>query len=224
MKKIFFFLSVAFLLQSCIGDDIVIDFVQPEIRINNPLDTLEINTTHQFEFTYLNNVGQPMAIMAQWESSNENIISIDENGLATALQLGSADITISYQDSSGLISKTTTVNVGQETVIMIEERSGTIQTTSSYQLTGDFTMKENGNGGVDITFANNYQASSALPGLYVYLTNNKNTTSGALEIQKVETFQGAHTYTVDNISLNQYSHILYFCKPFNVKVGDGEIE
>ncbi|MEM9549152.1 MAG: hypothetical protein AAGA77_24405, partial [Bacteroidota bacterium] len=62
-----------------------------------------------------------------------------------------------------------------------------------------------------------------LPGLYVYLTNNRNTTANALEIGAVEVFNGAHTYTVEDVGINDYKFLLYFCKPFNVKVGDGEI-
>ena len=98
-----------------------------------------------------------------------------------------------------------------------------INTTSSYALTGDFTITEDGNGGINLVFADNYNASTALPGLYVYLTNNPSTTTGSLELQKVQTFQGAHTYSIPNVGVNDYSHVLYFCKPFNVKVGDGEI-
>jgi len=60
--------------------------------------------------------------------------------------------------------------------------------------------------------------------LYVYLTNNPSTTAGALEIGKVTVFEGTHIYTIEgDIPLNQYNYLLYFCKPFNVKVGDGEI-
>jgi hypothetical protein len=226
MKKIFFFATLTLFLQSCIGDDIVVDFVEPTIRINNALDTIQENATYQFEFTYLDNIGREEAVSPTWSSSDQTIISIDDNGLATGLQEGSADITVTYEDPERTVSATITVNVGQNTVIVTppQERSGTIATTSSYALTGDFTIKDNGSGGIDIIFENNYNASTALPGLYVYLTNNKNTTSSALEIQKVATFSGAHTYTVDNVSVDTYSHLLYFCKPFNVKVGDGAIQ
>ena len=224
MKNVILLFSILVVFQSCIGDDIVFDTVDAEIRIDNPLDTLEINTTYQFDYTYFNNVGQETAVNATWSTSDPMTISISENGLAEALQAGSADITVTYEDTTGTVSASTTVNVGNMTTVAPTDKSGTIQTTSSYALTGDFTITDDGNGGINLVFADNYNASTALPGLYVYLTNNPSTTTGSLELQKVQTFQGAHTYSIPNVGVNDYSHVLYFCKPFNVKVGDGEIQ
>ena len=45
----------------------------------------------------------------------------------------------------------------------------------------------------------------------------------ALEIGAVETFNGAHSYVIENTDISEYEFILYFCKPFVVKVGDGQI-
>ena len=104
------------------------------------------------------------------------------------------------------------------------ERTGSLQTTSSYLLEGDFVLSEI-DGILTLSFASNYKASTALPGLYVYLTNNPNTTSGAYEIGKVTDFNGVHTYTLpSSIGIMDYDYVLYFCKPFNVKVGDGQFD
>ena len=100
--------------------------------------------------------------------------------------------------------------------------SGTIVSTSSYKLEGDFSLSET-NGTLTLSFVDNYEASSALPGLYVYLTNNPNSINDALEIGKVEVFKGAHSYEIDNTSITAFDYVLYFCKPFRVKVGDGKI-
>jgi hypothetical protein len=97
-----------------------------------------------------------------------------------------------------------------------------LQTTSSYELKGDFVLKEEG-GVLKLSFASNYQASTALPGLFIYLTNNPSTSSGAFEIGAVTEFEGAHSYDLPNsIDLMDYEYVLYFCKPFNAKVGDGQ--
>ena len=83
-------------------------------------------------------------------------------------------------------------------------------------------MKEEA-GILKLSFADNYNASTALPGLYIYLTNNPSTNVGAYEIGAVTDFDGAHSYDLPNsISLMDYEYVLYFCKPFNVKVGDGQ--
>ena len=115
--------------------------------------------------------------------------------------------------------------MGEETIEVepTQAKSGQITTTSSYALSGDFSLTAENNDLV-LAFDENYNASTALPGLYIYLTNNPSTISGALEIGKVQTFSGVHSYTIPNVDINEYSHVLYFCKPFNVKVGDGEIE
>jgi len=107
--------------------------------------------------------------------------------------------------------------------IINANRIGTIRTTSSYKLEGDFTLKEE-DGKLIIDIADNYEASDALPGLYIYLTNNPNTNTGAVEIGAVDIFKGAHTYEVTGVNINDFDYLLYFCKPFGVKVGDGEIK
>ncbi len=72
-------------------------------------------------------------------------------------------------------------------------KSGATVTTSSYVLTGDFTLSEIQNSkNLDLQIAENYQASTSLPGLYLYLSNNPNSINGALEVRPVSTFNGAH--------------------------------
>ena len=223
--KIFSLLIILLGLNSCIGDDIIEDRVDPVVRIMNPIDAIEINTDYQFEVSYLNNVGSEVANTITWSSSDENIVSITSTGLATANDLGNVIITAEATTETGAVVKDERMLiVGNSTVVSSSDRTGSLQTTSSYALKGDFTLNEI-NGTLTLSFADNYEASTALPGLYVYLTNNPNTTSGAFEIGKVEAFSGAHIYELPNsVGVMDYSHVLYFCKPFNVKVGDGEFD
>jgi len=151
------------------------------------------------------------------------VLTIDNSGLATAVSAGTTSVTGEVESDGITVRDEVNVIVGAETVVVVvpESRSGVIRTTSSYRMTGDFVVSEIP-GGVRIDIAENYQASTALPGLFVYLTNNPNTTNGALEIGAVRTFRGAHFYEVQGVTIDQFDHLLYFCKPFNVKVGDGE--
>jgi len=227
INVISFILILAILMfQSCIGDDVIMDEVDPVIRIQNPIDSIGLNTTYRFEFMYLNNVGQEEIVNPEWSSSDNDVATIDQNGLLQALAIGNTDISVNYNNGTDIISASKTIYVRDTTTIpeVMMERSGTITTTSSYLLEGDFTLAENDDGDLILSFANNYEASTALPGLFIYMTNNPNTTSGAFEIGSVTTFSGMHTYNLGDIGLFDYSHVLYFCKPFNVKVGDGEIE
>ena len=210
-------------LNSCIGDDIIEDRVDPVVRISNAIDTLKNGTSHQFEATFFDQVGKEVMIDLSWSSSDESIVSISETGLANALQIGNALITVDGLAPSGeQVSAELLVAVGEETIVSISERTGTLQTTSSYELKGDFVLKVEG-GVLKLSFADDYQASTALPGLYIYLTNNPSTSSGAFEIGAVTKFSGAHSYDLpSSIDLMDYEYVLYFCKPFNAKVGDGQ--
>ncbi len=210
-------------LNGCIGDDIIEDRIDPVVRISNAIDTLKDGTSYQFEASFFDQVGMQTMIDLTWNSSDENIISISETGLANALQIGNTLITVDGLAPSGEeVSEELLVEVGEETIVSVSERTGTLQTTSSYELKGDFVLKEEG-GVLKLTFADNYQASTALPGLYIYLTNNPSTNSGAFEIGAVTEFDGAHSYDLPStMDLMDYEYVLYFCKPFNVKVGDGQ--
>ena len=164
----------------------------------------------------------------RWETSDASTLSIDENGRLMALEIGQAEIALILEENNELMDKIT-VEAADETVVVPsgsdgDTKSGTIESTSSYKLEGNFQIA-NVSGGVEISVAGNYVATEALPGLYVYLSNNPSTVDGALEIGAVTVFSGAHTYTVTENSLNvdTYAYLLYFCKPFNVKVGHGEI-
>jgi len=210
-------------ISGCIGDDIIEDRVDPVLRISNAIDTLKNETSFQFEASFFDQVGLEKMIDLNWSSSDENVISISETGLAIALQLGNSLISVDGLAPSGeQVSDEILVTVGEETIVSISERTGTLQTSSSYELKGDFVLKEEG-GVLKLSFSENYEASTALPGLFIYLTNNPSTTSGAYEIGAVTEFSGSHSYDLPNsIGLMDYEYVLYFCKPFNVKVGDGQ--
>ncbi len=230
MKNLFsiLFLASAFLFTGCIGDDLIEDFVEPVLRISNPIDTLGKDDSFAFSTRFFNNIGQEENIQATWTSSNPALVSIDANGVATGLEYGEVTITATLRYQNQSYQEEIKVVVGEATIIVIEpetkEKTGNIQVTSNYVLEGSFSLKEE-NEMLTLSFADDYKASAGLPGLYVYLTNNPNTISGALEISKVSIFSGAHSYEIPaGNGIDDYQYVLYFCKPFNVKIGDGEIE
>ena len=218
-----FFISISILRFSCIGDNFIDDFVEPVIRITNAIDTLGINTSYQMEASVFDNVGMLISDPISWSSSNPDILSITSTGIAKGLQLG--DVTITAMSIDATLASSINVTVGGATTEIATEkkRSGIIKTTSSYALEGNFEL-ENIGGAVTLTIFEDYKATSALPGLYVYLSNNPNSISEAYEISAVKIFEGFHSYPISNsVGLNDFSHLIYFCKPFNVKVGEGVI-
>lgn len=212
------------LLQGCVGTDVIDDLVDVKIEITNPIMSLKIGDSYALMHRYLNNVGMEEAAEVTWVSSNEAALSVDGNGSVTALQAGVSEISVVLTKNNQIMDKIS-VEASSETVVLASgAKSGVIATTSSYPLSGDFVIT-NVDGGVKIDVADNYTADTGLPGLYVYLSNNPSTTSGALEIGAVTVFSGAHSYDVsaEELTVDTYAYLLYFCKPFNVKVGHGEI-
>ena len=226
MKYSFAFALLLLTLAGCIGDDIIADTVEERVVIINPIDSMELNTTYAFNARFFNQIGQVEEQPVVWSSTEPTVVSIDNQGMATALAEGNTEIVATIQ-KDGADPIEARQNVAVAAVVTNPgnmERTGSLQTTSSYALTGDFTMNRV-DGELTLNFADNYRASSALPGLYVYLTNNPNSISDALELGMVTVFQGAHSYTLpQDVEMNAYSHLLYFCKPFSVKVGDGAFD
>jgi hypothetical protein len=228
MKKRFLILSFILLSAfiSCIGEDIINDEVSPEVRILNPISQIRVSETYQFNATYFNSVGQSEVINIAWSSSVESVATINANGLLTGISEGQTNI----KALVNLNNNTVVEAISTVTIVMGEvqqntnTKSGAIATTSSYNLTGNFTLKaiENTNN-LLLSLANNYKASTNLPGLYVYLTNNPNSIANARSLGPVTVFEGSHTYTIQNVGLNDYSYLLYWCEPFGVKVGGGQI-
>lgn len=227
MKKLMFFgLAALVTVSSCIKDDIIFDTVEESLKITNPIDTLGEGDTYLFETRFLNNIGMEESQTVTWSSSDEAILTVDQNGLTIGISKGTAvlSVEVELEDKAPVRDEIQIVVAEQTVVTPTTERTGELQTTSSYVLEGSFTLKETTDG-LSLELADNYKASSSLPGLYVYLTNNPNSTSGGFEIGMVNIFNGAHSFALpSSVEINQYDYVLYFCKPFGVKVGHGEFE
>ena len=196
--------------------------IDERISINNPIIELNINNTHQYTSTYTNSLGETETPTITWQSSNTNILTVSNTGLITAIAAGEAVITATVNSSNNTLTTQDTVSViGNAT----QKKSGTLKTSSSYELRGDFILKEIPNtNDLELIISENYKASERLPGLYLYFTNNINTVANAKEIQKVTVFKGTHTYIIKNTGINDFTHLLYWCKPFGIEVGNGEIK
>ena len=214
-------------LASCIKEDVISDEVKPAIRFTNPLQSLALDDSYLLKATFTNTIGQEESKMFTWSSSNDSIVAIDMEGKVTGKKKGESIITVSTTLDTEIIEASTTVKVSDQTIEANEPKKRTIVSTSSYELQGDFTLKKiQDQEFLELSIANNYVASTALPGLYLYLTNNPNSINGALEIGPVTVFSGEHSYSIStqDATLNQYQFLLYWCKPFSVKVGEGEIK
>lgn len=206
-------------LCGCIGTDIIDDEMEEVIIIENAIDTLKVGDQHQFEARYLNNVGLEASVTFTWNSSDAAIISVETTGLATAHQPGTVTLTVEAEGKTESIE----VAAGNKTSEVVNERTANLATVSSYPLSGSALLKKSDNGLI-LEFGDNFNTTSALPGLYVYLTNNVNTLNGALEVGKVTAFSGRQSYEITaTTDLFEYNFVLFYCKPFVVPVGNGKL-
>ena len=81
-------------LFGCIGDDFLDDQVDPELRFTNTLDTLAVGESYQFEVQFFNNIGKKEEAEVFWNSSNNDIALVDDNGLVWAMAKGKTDISV----------------------------------------------------------------------------------------------------------------------------------
>lgn len=143
---------------------------------------------------------------------------------------GTTDTESDTTDSTDSDSTSDTTESDDETdstndgvTVAVTAYEGEIKSTSSYVLEGNFRYEHNGTQ-IVLSLDETYRASTALPGLYIYLSNNPNTVVGAFEIGAVTVFEGAHQYELpESMGIMDYKYILYWCKPFNVKVGEAQI-
>ena len=227
MPRATFFLLLIFVLLGCIEEDVLQDRINERLIIDNPVSALAPLGTHQLRVRFFDNVGAEGQLAVEYNSSNTDIARISNSGLIEALARGQTTIRVTANSPEGVeLSDSFDLEINEEgQTPEVQEGFGTIRTTSSYILEGGFVVRElPATGSLRIEIAEGYRADTNLPGLYVYLSNNPSSIANALEIGPVEVFAGAHQYTIPNTELNDYAYLLYWCKPFEVKVGDGQIE
>lgn len=198
--------------------------VQEMISINNPISELDLNgtTTHQYTTTYTDNNGQVQTPQVTWTTSDNSIATISADGLVTAVGVGNITITATTTGTNGQsISDDTSINIINTGTV---EKTGTL--SGSYSLKGTFTLKEIPNSDdLELSINDDYFLSSGVPGPYLYLSNSPLTVigNGSKEISRVTTFSGAHKYIIPNTKINDFKYVFYWCKPFGVRIGNGEI-
>lgn len=216
---IYFLIFHATILSGCIGTDILDDTIDSEIIILNPVQSIQIGTSYPFMAEYRNMAGMPEDIPLSWDSSNDSVIRIDSMGIASAIQEGESLITVMGEGMEANIL----VMAGESTAGELNHRTATLVTSSSYPLSGTASLTKT-KMGLLVSLDSNFRTTSALPGLYIYLSNNVSTTNNAYEIGRVNAFSGAQQYVINDIeNILAYKYILFFCKPFVVPVGHGEL-
>jgi hypothetical protein len=172
--------------------------------------------TLRFQAAVFNALGQPLAVPVSWRSSNTLVARIDSAGLATGVAPGSASITA-------------TAN-GVDSAPAILEVTGSVRTGTfvprpggSYQVRGTATLERLGDGSLRLTFGPDF-ASSAGPGLGVFLSSSSTVTGASYYVAGLGSTLGMQTYTIPaGVGLNTYDYVIIHCIPFQVTFGYAQL-
>lgn len=79
------------LIVSCIGEDIINDYVSPNLRITNPIISIREGVTYRFTAKFFDTAGDEVAQpQLQWSTQTPTVISVNDTGIITALSPGQA--------------------------------------------------------------------------------------------------------------------------------------
>ena len=221
-------LPIIFIISSCIGDYYLDDFVEPSIRFSNSLDSIAVGDSFQLTYKYFDNSGREASLNdVTWSSSDPDKISVTNTGLMTGVAEGTSTIGISAMIDGLFINDEQEVIVGANTVITEQKtkKSGTLRSTSQYLLKGSFTLEQQEDGTLLLSFVDDFAATRNLPELHGFLSNNANSFQGALDLGPTTIYEGAHSFVIGpGVGIDDYKFLTYWCLPFAVKVGDATID
>lgn len=190
----------------------------PEIRFLTFDNSLSTGESFQFVASYYDESAmEDTTIPIIWSSSDTNVLTINENGLAVALAEGTANVTA----SGGGVETSTSVTVESSAAL---PRTGTLRGTG-YDIEGAFTLSENNDGDLILSFENAMIDRNA-PGPYFYLTNMDRNVSGGVNLGKTQngTFSINVSAEFPDVRLSTYQHVMVWCEPFNVRLGIGTFD
>ncbi|MCP4520553.1 MAG: hypothetical protein GY827_02460 [Cytophagales bacterium] len=168
---------------------------------------------------------------ATWTSSNEDVATIDENGVITTKGVGTTTISATVEDL--------TSNSIEITVTELPSRTATFTTTTSYTTEGDVVLQQLEDGRLQLVFQENANISNG-PSLYLMLANKTNppfsidkdgesvavnATSAQLHPNRLtSSIKGVTTFDVpEGIEIDDYKYVVFYCT-FGPVFGSAELK
>ena len=179
---------------------------------------LTIGETLQFIATAFNfNNGAVQGIAFNWSSSDSSIVTIDNNGLATAIAAGVVEI---VAEADGVVSLPSHIEVfGRTRTGQFTKAQGT-----SYTVDGTVTLEELADGSLVLKLGEDF-ASSNGPGLHVILSTSNALSSGSVDLGDLKFTIGEQSYQVpENVQFTFYDWVIIHCVPFNITFGFAELK
>lgn len=193
---------------------------QVEIAVGQ--NTLIIGGTLQFAVNVKNAAGQNLTNKTvNWRSSNTNVLTINANGVATAIAAGTSQVSATVDGIASLpINITVTANTS------VNKRTGSFRGNSSYNVSGTALLEQSGTA-LKLTFEDNFRSSNG-PQLGVFLAKNAPavlTNANSVSLGNLKSTSGKQEYSVPaNVKLSDFDFVVVYCIPFNVPFGFAKLE
>ncbi len=186
-----------------------------KVEITASSSELIVGTTLQLTATVKNGNEEILEKAIIWQSSDDNILTINSSGLVNAIASGTAQITAIVDGISSLPLSIRVVSASTT-------RSGTFRGNASYNTSGTATFEIG-----KVNFSANFRTSNG-PGLRVYLAKNAPgvlTASNSVLLGNLKSTSGAQEYTVPaEVKLSDFDFVVVYCQPFNVAFGFARLD
>ena len=150
-----FLLAILIVLPGCIGTDFLdenAELFEPRIEITPPLEAIEVNQSLTYNAVYYDNMAAQQSASFSWISSDESIVRITQDGVATGVGPGQARITASaFNVMSETALLTVVADPNQVALVRVSPSDTSITVSNTLQYTA---IAENAAGDVlpDLVF------------------------------------------------------------------------
>ena len=204
-----------------VSDPVVIGVVgDPEavalVRIgSSPLD-LTVGDLRSLSAESTNSRSEILDRDFSWQSSDEAVVTVDDQGQITALSPGQATVSAETDGVTSNLVRVTVFGPGRTGMFEPNPNSG-------YTCEGSVVLQESDSGGLELSFEDDFVVSSG-PRLEVFLSTTNMVGPGSLQLQPVKSFSGQQTYPIDEaIGIQEFDWVIIHCVPFNVTFGYAQL-
>ncbi len=221
------------------GLEAVIEGFPEKLEFIQTITSLDVadNDIPLFRAQFINFKLQQIDVPITWSTSDESILTVDDDGVPSPISKGTVTVTASVSgentQSGEAISVSKALEVSDQTVVIAEPDpvpvqriigSGDFQGLTGYSAAGGFEIIEENTNPLTIEFSSNFD-TGRVPDLVLYLSNSTRTNAGALFISETVSNQGAQIFELpEATNIDDYEFVLLYCRAFNVPVGFATIQ